>query len=553
MPEALTEPRHGKRTRFSLIGGLQNSCRISRPGDDFLATMTDSELLRQYSQGRSQDAFSELARRYVNLVYSAAWRQVGSSHLAEDVAQSVFVTFARESAHLGAVVHLGGWLYTMTRRTAIDMVRSEIRRREREGSAAEIAAANSTPASWPRIEPLLDEAMAALRPSDRDGVLLRYFENKSLKEVGEALGVSEDAAQKRISRSIDDLRAFFQKRGVTTGAAALAGELSAHAVESAPISLSSAISAAVPTAAGWTASGASKIIATTSVQKVAVVAVVLLTGASLIEAGVIIGQESGLRSLRLHSGEVSDRLLQLANEWGTGNRRLASLDRQIDAALTDSSQSDDALETQIETLLARVTRLRQLQAERPGKDDPQLRLLTEKDWFDVASRASVDSEDGIRGALSQLRSHAQNKMQFRLQAAMSAYLSANAGTLPDDPAQLAPYCDPPTDADILDQYKMLKTGQLDISPTGRDPSAYVIAMKAPVDVEYDGYGVYGPFGGRMNSAISFDVEQAQTSFASANDGQKATSADQLLAYLPWPADPSSVAKELGRKSNGGAK
>src|SRR6185503_19511940 len=113
------------------------------------------------------------------------------------------------------------WLYQVTRRSAIDVVRRESRRQLREQIATEMNAINATAADWTHIEPLLDEAMQALDETDRSAVLLRYFENKSLRDVGQTLGTSEDAAQKRVSRAVERLREFFAKRGVTVGASGL--------------------------------------------------------------------------------------------------------------------------------------------------------------------------------------------------------------------------------------------------------------------------------------------------------------------------------------------
>src|SRR2546428_2967190 len=115
-------------------------------------------------------------------------------------------------------------------------------------------AMNATGSDWTHVEPLLDEAMHALDETDRAGGLLRYFENKSLREVGAALGTSDDAAQKRVSRAVERLREFFAKRGVTVGASGLAVVISANAVQAAPIGLAVTISsmtlAGVATAGG---------------------------------------------------------------------------------------------------------------------------------------------------------------------------------------------------------------------------------------------------------------------------------------------------------------
>ena len=86
--------------------------------------------------------------------------------------------------------------------------------------------------------------MESLDETDRSAVLLRYFENKNLREVGEALGASEDAAQKRVSRAVERLREFFSKRNVTIGASGLAVLISANAVQAAPVGLAATISAA---------------------------------------------------------------------------------------------------------------------------------------------------------------------------------------------------------------------------------------------------------------------------------------------------------------------
>src|ERR1035437_7378666 len=212
-------------------------CRISRPGGDMLLTMTanDLDLLRQFTRDHSQDAFTALVKRHVNLVYSAALRQVRSPQLAEEIAQSVFADVARDAGKLKPDTILTVWLYQVTRRTAIDVIRKESRRQLREQIAVEMNNMNATANDWTQIEPLLDDAMDALDETDRSAILLRYFENKTLREVGEALGTSEDAAQKRVSRAVERLREFFSKRNVTIGASGLAVLISANAVQAAPI------------------------------------------------------------------------------------------------------------------------------------------------------------------------------------------------------------------------------------------------------------------------------------------------------------------------------
>jgi RNA polymerase sigma factor (sigma-70 family) len=162
---------------------------------------------------RDQDAFGEVVRRHLDLVHSAALRQVRSPQLAEEVAQSVFMDLARQAHRLAPDTILTAWLYQVTRRTAVDVVRREARRQNRENLATQMNAVHADPgieipSAWLDIEPLLDEAMAALDAADRAAILLRYFENNNLREVGHSLGTSEDAAQKRVSRAVERLRSY---------------------------------------------------------------------------------------------------------------------------------------------------------------------------------------------------------------------------------------------------------------------------------------------------------------------------------------------------------
>src|ERR1700677_2699508 len=160
---------------------------------------SDLDLLRQFTRENSQDAFGEIVRRHLDLVYSAALRQVCSPQLAEDVAQSVFADLAQNAHKLQPETILTASLYSVARRTAIDTVRRESRRQLREQIAVEMNDMNATADDWAQIAPLLDDAMASLDETDRTAILLRYFQNKSLREVGESLAISDDAAQKRVS------------------------------------------------------------------------------------------------------------------------------------------------------------------------------------------------------------------------------------------------------------------------------------------------------------------------------------------------------------------
>ena len=257
----------------------------------YLVKMTESdlELLNQYARDGVESAFAEVVRHHVNLVYSAALRQVRSPQLAEEVAQSVFTDLARNAKRLAPDTILTAWLYQVTRRTAIDVVRRESRRQLREQIASEMNLMNATAEDWTQVEPLLDEAMEALDTTDRTAVLLRYFENRSFREVGATLGTTDDAAQKRVSRAVERLREFFSKRGIAVGASGLVAIISANAVQAAPAGLALTISTAstigATSAVAATTATVTKVIAMTTLQKTVIAtAIVVAAGAGIYEA-----------------------------------------------------------------------------------------------------------------------------------------------------------------------------------------------------------------------------------------------------------------------------
>jgi RNA polymerase sigma factor (sigma-70 family) len=177
--------------------------------------LDDIELLAQYARDNSEAAFATLVTRHVNLVYSTALRSAGNPHAAEEITQAVFIILARKARSLSPRTILSGWLYQTARLTAANFLRAEIRRQHREQEAYMQSLLNEPePDVWPQIAPLLDAAMTGLGEKDRNAIVLRFFENKSLGEVGSALGASEDAAKMRVNRALEKLRKFFSNRPV---------------------------------------------------------------------------------------------------------------------------------------------------------------------------------------------------------------------------------------------------------------------------------------------------------------------------------------------------
>jgi RNA polymerase sigma factor (sigma-70 family) len=243
--------------------------------------MTDSHaLLVEYAENGTESAFRELVARYIDLVYSTALRKVGGdAHLAEDVAQTVFLHLAKKARKIPKGVMLGGWLHQATRNVAGTVTRAERRRQVRERHAVHMnALENDSSSSLDQVAPILDDAIGELPAEDRTAVLLRFFEKRDFRSVGEALGSSEDAARMRVNRALEKLHGLLKQRGVTVPVAALGAALAAEAVTAAPAGL--AVSVAGSALAGITATGGItlsilKIMAMTKLKLAAIGAVVI--------------------------------------------------------------------------------------------------------------------------------------------------------------------------------------------------------------------------------------------------------------------------------------
>jgi len=199
----------------------------------------DAVLLEQFARNDSEEAFTEIVRRHVGLVHSVAFRQTQNAQHAEEITQAVFIILARKASSLGRKTILAGWLYHTSRLTTANFQRAEVRRVHREQKAFMQPTAHDeqVDSAWQDMGPLLEEAMSKLKTTDRDAIVLRFFENKSFQEVGTAMGLQERAAQKRVARGLEKLRAFFTKRGVVLSATVIAGAVSANSVQAAPVGL----------------------------------------------------------------------------------------------------------------------------------------------------------------------------------------------------------------------------------------------------------------------------------------------------------------------------
>jgi len=297
---------------------------------------TDSQLLRAYTDHRAEPAFAELVRRHVDFVYSTALRMVCDSHLAEDVTQGVFVALAKNAIQLTDRAVLSGWLHRTAQNIAAQTVRTDVRRRAREQEAAamnELLSAEPD-AVWEHIAPHLDAALGELAEADRDALLLRYFERKSAREMAQTLGVSDEAAQKRVNRAVERLRKCFAERGVTVGASGLAVVISANAVQAAPAGLAATISAAAALAGTTLTTAATatvtQTIAMTILQKTIIGATLAVAvGTGIYEARQNSKLRDQVRVFQQQQAPLTEQIQQLQRERDHATNQLAALADEV--------------------------------------------------------------------------------------------------------------------------------------------------------------------------------------------------------------------------------
>jgi RNA polymerase sigma factor (sigma-70 family) len=311
----------------------------------------DGQLLSQYVIERSEVAFAELTERHIHLVYSAALRLVnGDVFAAQDVAQRVFTELARQAESLAKHPVLVGWLYTTTRHIALRMNRSEQRRKAREQEANtmnELLHDEPPAADWTQLGPVIEDVMHELDEKDRDAVLLRFFQKRSLREVGAALDLNENAARMRIERALDKLRGKLASRGITTTAAMLATAVGANAVHAAPAGLAATVSATAVAGAAVQFTGAitttTKVIAMTTLQKTIIaasLAVAVGTGVYAVRQGSQMREQ--VQTLEQQQGSAADQIRQLEQERNAATGQVAAL-REENARLRSGQSANELL------------------------------------------------------------------------------------------------------------------------------------------------------------------------------------------------------------------
>ncbi len=324
------------------------------------------ELLRLFVVGGAEDAFAELVRRHLDLVYSTALRRCGGDGaVAKDVAQIVFTDLARKARRLPRNVILPGWLYRHTIFVSGSWIRSESRRRQREAIAMDLDAPRDNP-DWSAIAPVLEGAMQELPGRDRDALVLRFLDQHSFAHVGEHLGVSEDAARMRVARALDRLRGLLRRRGIGSTATALAMVLGQHATTAAPASLASTITAgalASAVAALAPSTTALGILHMTTLTKITVGTAAVLTAGALTTAWI-----DHRENAHLEAQLASERSATASLRADLEAARLPAAGRKEDAG------RDDQRQVELMSLRDKAARLRETEGELTRLRDENQRL-----------------------------------------------------------------------------------------------------------------------------------------------------------------------------------
>ena len=335
----------------------------------------DSELLSRYARTHSEDAFAELVRRHVNLVYSTALRQVnGDAQLAQDVAQTVFTDLARKAGSLVRRETLTGWLYTSAHFAAAKIARAEKRRRDREEKFMRDPISEPAPEpDWENLCPALDDAMHELKEADREAILFRYFENRPFAEVGANLGLNENTARMRVERALEKLRGILTKRGITT-TTALASVISANAVQIAPAGLAAMLTTTSTAAAGTGTFTLLKIMTATQI-KLGLGALVI-AGAT---TALVIQHQAQIKLLE-ENQSLQQQIAQLQVDNENLSNRLAEVG--------DSKKLPDEQFNELLRLRGEVGRLRRQTGEIGKLRDENQRLHSETSQFSTVKQAT---------------------------------------------------------------------------------------------------------------------------------------------------------------------
>lgn len=456
--------------------------------------MTDNQrLLAEYARTGSESAFRELVSRYLNFVYSTALRLVGGdTHLAEDVAQTVFIGLASKGRTLSTEVMLGGWLHQHTFHVATKAVRTERRRQSREREAMEMnKLQDDTESGLRQIAPILDETITQLESEDRAAILLRFFEQRSFRSVGEAIGSNEDAARMRVNRALEKLHVLLKHRGVALSVAALGTILTTKAVTAAPVGLAATISGI---ALSSTATGTGTIL---TISKVMANTKLKLALASIVVAGAattLVIQHQSQKILRAENESLQQQITRLkANDENLSN--LAAQSNKPTALPDDQFNELLRLRGEVGVLRAQTSDLARLRRESQN-------LLAK-----IAAQSDSTNQLSAEDQFTLQQTHAVDAMTLLLNA-IKSYTTNHSGLYPESFEQLTSSGDLGTTNFAgnlgLDDFQLAKDGEV-------DPQGNKVILSIRVPIKRPGKQSVTVLGGINNAGLTYtDTENVSS-------------------------------------------
>ncbi len=448
--------------------------------------MTDHELLAGHLSGASPEAFAELVQRHLPLVLSAARRRLLTPDLAEDVAQQVFTLLARKASSLGPRVVITGWLYQATCHIASELNRNEGRRQIREHESMAITETTPVPPEaevhWRQIRPVLDDALQKLSEADRNALLLRFFEGRSLEETGQTLGVTAETAQKRVSRALDRLRRALVRHHPWLTHGTLAAAIGAGMIEVVPTSgQAAAIAQTAIAASGLTSATIST--AGTTLLTMASTKSVITTVVTAALLGVVAWQYRQLSTTRAER-----------NHW----RQAAEASAAVESQAAAPPEASKTVDPELLRLRGEVARLRGLSNEVVKKDRELAALRASRP--PAVHPAGVDAEEQQRIGILKM-----NYVKGWVNAAYQ-YCETHNGQMPKSFEEIANLFPGELQTQELnpDQFEFTYQGRID---TLGEPNKYIVAReKDRLGMRTDrGYARVYAFGDG-HSELHFEVD-----------------------------------------------
>jgi RNA polymerase sigma factor (sigma-70 family) len=497
---------------------------------------SDAELLLRYARNRDEAAFAEIVHGHIALVYSAAIRRVGGdAHAAAEITQSVFVALARNAERLAKHPVLNAWLHASTRNAAANLRRRE-QRRDRQLQEIqvmhELNSSERLAQEWQSIRGVLDESLDELGESDRQAIILRFFENQTYPAIGGILGLQEEAARMRVGRALETLRTRLARRGIASTAALLSGALSANSVVSVPAGLaaSTAAAAAATTVVGTT-------LPLTGILQI--MSITKLTGIVVVVA--VIGSLGTIAYRSTHPSPASPPVV----EPKTSSITTTKIEKP---ALSKPSVRDDQT-APVPAFLPpgaseaddKIAALRDLLRQFPEYGIPELKLATDADWH-VAVEEELQTPDDYKRALGKLRSRAENRFAKLLQPSIRAFMEANNRQFPTETAQLLPLIREPLDAAMLARYHVAPASEI---PNVRIGSDWMITQNSLVDVEYDNHLIIGSSGmgatSTKQSSSAVAIETVRPLIEAYRAASGATNLNDISELTPYATTPEQKA------------